>query len=248
MALIFVSHAAADKEIAKRFQDDIKSDFLGMCEVFVSSNLDSLNAGYDWNNIIRQNLENCSILVGLLSPLALQRPWIYVEFGAGWIRKIPTIPVCHSGAERGQLPAPISSFQALNLWEAEHLEYLYQAISNAVGCQKPAINFGERAATYLETTDRVRLKRLVFDWISQLFEWNPEFKLQLKGGNQEIEIMVPANLDQPFMQFVNEVNERRYLIVQRAGMAMGTRVGPQASIFKVAPGEEVDALMAHLDP
>ena len=126
MSLIFVSHAAADQQIANLFRERLRADFLNMCEIFVSSNLDSLQAGVEWQHAIKENLQKSSILVGLLSPRALQRGWVYAEFGAGWIRDIPTIPLCHSGLDRGQLPPPISSFQGLNIEQTEHLQHLYK--------------------------------------------------------------------------------------------------------------------------
>jgi hypothetical protein len=174
--LVFVSHAAADGVIATTFQEHVGTDFLGMCELFVSSNLDSISAGSEWRQEIKSKLEACHILVGLLSPAALRRPWVYVEFGAGWIRGIPTIPVCHSGLERGDLPQPISSFQALNLWEPDHLRHLYKLISEAVGCNFPKIDYDQRAREYAELTDDIRLQRVIIDWTHQLFDWNPTLK------------------------------------------------------------------------
>ena len=95
--VIFVSHAAVDAEIANIFKQDVEQSFLGLCQLFVSSNLDSLQGGREWMQVIKEKLSNSVIFIGLLSPVALNRPWIYTEFGAGWIRSIPTISVCHSG-------------------------------------------------------------------------------------------------------------------------------------------------------
>ncbi|MDH6268482.1 hypothetical protein M2360_003888 [Rhizobium sp. SG_E_25_P2] len=246
MSLVFVSHAAVDKEIAREFKNDITADFLGLCEIFVSSNLDSIQAGHEWANVIKQNLEKCSILVGLLSPVALQRPWVYCEFGAGWIRGIPTIPVCHSGLERGQLPAPISSFQALNLWDPEHLEHLYSLVSQSLKCRAPAIDFDERSKRYHSITDRIRLQRLILDWMKQLFVWNPQLSVKIFSGSFADDILVPASFDQPFEEFIHEAARRGYLKIERAGMAMGTRVGAQASVFTFTPGDNFSELVGHL--
>ncbi len=86
--IIFVSHAAADAEIATKFKADVEKSFLGLCELFVSSNLDSLQGGKEWMQVIKENLSKAKIFIGLLSPVALSRPWIYAEFGAGWMRRI----------------------------------------------------------------------------------------------------------------------------------------------------------------
>ncbi|MBO9099155.1 MULTISPECIES: TIR domain-containing protein [unclassified Rhizobium] len=247
MSLVFISHAAVDKQIANQFQQDVKADFLGLCDVFVSSNLDSIQAGFEWNQVIKAKLIECSILIGLLSPIALTRGWVYAEFGAGWVRGIPTVPVCHSGLDRGQLPEPISAFQALNLSEPDHLAHLYTLVAKAVGCNVPQIDFVGRTSSYLETTEGIRTRRLVTDWAKQLINWNPTMMESLKLNGSEEGIMVPANLDQAFQDFVTEAMSRGYLVIKRAGVAIGTRVGPQASVFDVSRGEKFDELVASLN-
>jgi hypothetical protein len=120
--IVFVSHAAQDGLIATQFKTDIENSFLGLCDVFVSSNLASISPGTEWIEEIKFNIQKCDVLIGLISPVALTRGWIYFEFGAGWVRNIPVIPVCHSGLLRENLPPPISIFQALNLVDKGHLE------------------------------------------------------------------------------------------------------------------------------
>lgn len=247
MPLVFLSHAATDSVIAKDFQKDVKADFLGMCDIFVSSNLDSLQAGYEWQQVIKKNLAECAILIGLLSPEALSRGWVYAEFGAGWIRDVPTIPVCHSGLERGQLPPPISTFQGLNLWEGEHLEHLYGLISAAIGCQRPEVDFSDRSEKYRIITEDIRINRVVVSWTRQLFDWNPQLKDTLSAGNADENVLIPGNLDQAFQEYIGEASERGYLHVERRGMGMGTRVGPQASIFEFRPGDQFGELLARLN-
>lgn len=246
MPSIFISHAAADSEIAKKFQGDVKADFLGMCEVFVSSNLDSISGGQEWNQAIKKNLEECAILIGLLSPLAVTRPWIYTEFGAGWIRGIPTIPVCHSGIERGQLPPPLSFFQGLNLSDELHLDHLYGIIASAIGCGKPQIPFGDRTEHYHKITEDLRIQRQIVYWAQQLFIWNSGLSAKLANGEEEPSAAVPANFDQPFRDFMIEANKREYLVIAPAGFAIGTQIAAQASIFSVKRGAHYDDLISLL--
>jgi hypothetical protein len=242
MPEVFLSHAQVDEEIAKEFQAHITADFLGLCDVFVSSNLDSLQAGAEWQASIKRHLEDCSILVIMASPAAIQRPWIYVELGAGWVRGIPVIPVCHSGIERGQLPVPLSTFQGINLTDAVHLKHLYGLIAKAVGCRSPDVAFAERVSTYDEITHRVSLARSVLGWVRQLFVWNPTLEAGLRRGEAQRDVMVPANLDVQVQEFMRAAAEAGYIVMVRNGMALGTRVGAQASIFSVTPGDRLAEL------
>lgn len=239
-SIIFVSHAAADAEIASKFKADVEESFLGLCELFVSSNLDSLQGGREWMQEIRHNLASAKIFIGLLSPLALNRPWIYTEFGAGWIREIPTISVCHSGLDKGQLPVPLSHFQALNLTDRYHLEHLYEQISKAIGCQKPARDLDRDVEDYFEITEVLRVNRFLSEWLAQLQVWNPNFRQLL--DHQKVEILVPGEADQAFRNFVHEVQARGYLVIVSKGFSMGTSVGMQATNWEIECGANFEDL------
>lgn len=233
--VVFVSHAAVDSEIATTFKNDVEKSFLGLCQLFVSSNLDSIQGGREWMQEIKTNLAEAAVLVSLVSPVSITRPWIYAEFGAGWIRGIPTISVCHSGLRKDQLPVPLSHFQALNLLDEMHLEHLYGQISSALGCQKPEIDYLKLTTKYREITETIRKQRAIKQWHANIQQWNPEFTKIFHG--ETIEILIPAEADLEFREFKNEVELNKMLIIASRGMAMGTRVGIQASVWLVSQGE-----------
>ncbi|MBO9590625.1 toll/interleukin-1 receptor domain-containing protein [Devosia sp.] len=237
MPLVFISHAAADKEIAGQFQKHLIGDFLGMCEVFVSSNLDSINAGQEWHQAIKSKLATADIVVGLLSPLAVTRGWVFVEFGAGWIRNIPTIPLCHSGLEPAHLPAPLNSFQGLMLSDAVHLEHLYGLVAKAVGCQPPNVDFAGRASGYKEATFKVQMERGAVGWLRQLCLWNPDLLPKLARGEADTDVLVPSIAEQNMVPFATDAVNLGMLTVNGRGMAMGTRVGASAGVYELVPLE-----------
>lgn len=240
--IIFVSHAAVDSSIATVFKSDIERNFLGMCELFVSSDLDSLQGGKEWISVIKEKLSQAVISIGLYSPAALSRPWIYTEFGAGWIRDIPTISLCHSGLSKAQLPVPLSHFQALDLIDELHLEHLYKQISEALNCQLPAINYSQESSKYREMTEDARIQREYTSWIGQLIEWNPELE-GIFHKQDDIEIMVPSDFEHPFQVFQRDINSKGYLKIEHRGMGMGTRLGPTVSMWSVSPGEKFEQFM-----
>jgi hypothetical protein len=65
--IVFVSHAATDAAIATKFKDDVERRYLGLCTLFVSSSLDSLNAGDEWIQAIKRNLNDAAIMIDLLA-------------------------------------------------------------------------------------------------------------------------------------------------------------------------------------
>lgn len=248
MPLVFASHAAADNVVAAQFREHLIDDFLGMCDVFVSSNLDSINAGQEWHQAIKSNLLAADIVVGLLSPLAVTRGWVYAEFGAGWIREIPTIPLCHSGLTPAQLPAPLNSFQGLMLTDAVHLQHLYGLISQAVGCNAPQIDFALRASAYLTTTSEIQLKRGVLGWLQQLSLWNPDLIAKLSRGETDTDVLVPSHVDDSMMAFAADAQGLGICAVAASGMAIGTRVGASASVYHVVPGANLATYLPMIQP
>jgi hypothetical protein len=244
--IVFVSHAAKDAAIATQFKEDVERRYLGLCTLFVSSSLDSLKAGDEWIQTIKRNLNDAAIMIGLLSPRAIQRSWVYFEFGAAWVRDIPVIPVCHSGLPRDKLPVPLSIFQALDLTDKDHLQHLYTQIAGAVGSRVPDANFVQMAKRYFDITEPFRIRVLVMDWMRQLSIWNPHLSRLYEQDHLIENVLIPANLEMPFLEFVREVEARQFLSVQHAGMGIGTRVGAQASIFRVSRGTKFGELQTLL--
>lgn len=232
--IIFVSHAARDVEIANRFKIDLEKHFLGLCDVFVSSNLDSINPGDEWVEQIKYSLANCSMMIGLISPTAISRGWIYFEFGAAWLKNIPVVPVCHSGLSRNTLVPPLSLFQAIDLSDELHLTYLYGMIAKTIGCTAPALDFKEISQKYFDITEVNRAHDLLKNWIMQLIQWNPRLDDIIDGKIDELQINIPPNFDAPFAEFRQLAHTRELLIIDPGGMALGTPVGAFASVYRVA--------------
>ena len=84
--LVFVSHAGADTwvalQIAREITDCGATPFLDEAQIDV---------GADFEEEILAFLERADELVVLLTPWALDRPYVWAEIGAAWGRKIPIV-------------------------------------------------------------------------------------------------------------------------------------------------------------
>jgi len=84
--LVFVSHSSQDtwvaRQIAREIQDSGAKPFLDEAEV---------DAGADFEEDILDFLERAHELVVLLTPWALDRPYVWAELGAAWGRRIPIV-------------------------------------------------------------------------------------------------------------------------------------------------------------
>lgn len=141
--LLFISHITEEKELALAFKSLVESQFLGMLDVFVSSDENSIAMGQRWLDNITAALKTCAIEVILCSPQSIRRPWINFEAGAGWVRDIPVIPLCHSGIEPSQLPMPLNLLQAAKATEVSSLKLVFPVLANALGAKCPSTDFTE---------------------------------------------------------------------------------------------------------
>lgn len=84
--LVFVSHSGADTWVAKQIAREIEARgataFLDEAQV---------HAGADFEEDILRFLERAHELVVLLTPWALDRPYVWAEIGAAWGRRIPIV-------------------------------------------------------------------------------------------------------------------------------------------------------------
>lgn len=135
MARIFISFAHEEKEVAQAVQSLIYSKVRDV-EVFLSSDQQQLYAGENWLTRIQQELKSANVVVLLLSPLSLSRPWINFEAGAAWLSNKTLIPVCYHGLVKNKLPKPYSDLQAIDLAPADlegGSKYLIDSINHHLG-------------------------------------------------------------------------------------------------------------------
>lgn len=84
--MVFVSHSGRDTWVAKQIAREIEArgaaPFLDEAQV---------DAGADFEEDILNFLERAHELVVLLTPWALERPYVWAEIGAAWGRRIPIV-------------------------------------------------------------------------------------------------------------------------------------------------------------
>lgn len=138
---IFVSHVSEEAGLAATLKEHIARDFLGLVDIFVSSDIESITAGANWLTSLEQALREASILLVLCSRASLNRPWVNFEVGAAWIKSIPIVPICHSGLAPRELPIPFSVLQGVKANSEEGLRRIYSLVTEKLDCQLPQKDF-----------------------------------------------------------------------------------------------------------
>lgn len=134
---IFISHIKEEAELARELKGFIENRFLKALDVFASSHEESIKLGDDWMNTIKSSLNESRLIIVLCSPVSIVRPWINFEAGAGWLKEVPVIPLCHSGLTPGKLPVPINSFQGGLVSNSDDIMKLFHRIADLLNIEPP---------------------------------------------------------------------------------------------------------------
>ena len=132
---IFVSHIHEEAVLASALKEGLEDAFAGRIAVFVSSDKRDNPGGDEWSEKVRGELQDprTCMVISLISPTSVKRPWISIELGAAWARNLALFPLCHSGSSPGTLPRPLSDFGGAALHSDEAVDRLISAAENAVG-------------------------------------------------------------------------------------------------------------------
>jgi hypothetical protein len=114
--------------VASTLKHWIERTTSGQCDVFVSTDVSDNPAGSNWMAIIERMINESFLMIVVCSKFSLSRPWINFEAGAAWQKKIPILPVLHSGLTVDQVPRPISDFQGVSVDEPGLFKRLFEAI------------------------------------------------------------------------------------------------------------------------
>ncbi|MDP2843793.1 MAG: toll/interleukin-1 receptor domain-containing protein [Acetobacterium sp.] len=135
--VIFISHASTDKPVANILKQEIEVVFGDAVEVFVSSLSGSIEPGSDWLKAIQKKLDDATIVVVLITPISINRPWIWFEIGASWLKMVEKkrkiYPLCAPEIELGSLPEPLSRLQALSLGKTDDIKEFFKALRDVFG-------------------------------------------------------------------------------------------------------------------
>jgi hypothetical protein len=134
---LFISHAVTDEPIASIIKAEVDRVFARGVTVFASSIPGAVRPGADWLRSIRENLDAASAVAVLITPVSINRPWIWFEVGASWSRmeidEDRIYPLCVPEINLGELPEPLSRLQALSLGKADHVKQFFDALVEQYG-------------------------------------------------------------------------------------------------------------------
>jgi hypothetical protein len=130
--VLFLSHAATDKEIANYLKEVIGQVYPSL-DVFVSSDPEDLPVGEPLVEKILAALELAKLVVVLATERGLSRKWVWFEAGAGWDRSRKIVTCCAGKTRKNALPPPFSLHTALNLDDVEGSRSFFSLLAEEFG-------------------------------------------------------------------------------------------------------------------
>jgi TIR domain len=130
---VFLSHASADQQIANKLQELIELVSLNSVGVWFSSDGKPTGgiAPGDWRDQIKRRLRAAKLVVALLTPESLNRPWIAFECGFGAaVANGKVIPVTLGLDTAGGIPMPLNMFQVYQLTDIRSVNEFLSKLLN----------------------------------------------------------------------------------------------------------------------
>ncbi|APQ57702.1 hypothetical protein VK72_02455 [Paenibacillus polymyxa] len=173
---IFISHITEEKELAKIFKDLISKAFLGLPEVFVSSDSESILIGTKWLDEIDQALKDAEVILLLCSQHSVKRPWINFEAGAGWVKRIPVIPICHTDITPSALPIPLNMLQGIEASNKNGLEKVIKLVGQHLGTSlTPEVQYDKIISEIKEFEEEYGILRVVKFHVEKIISIDSRF-------------------------------------------------------------------------
>lgn len=137
---LFISHATSDGEFANAVKQELEKVFANGVSVFCTSSPGAISVGVDWLSDIEQKLGVAQAVIAIVTPVSIERPWLWFEIGATWSKgrsgDCKIYPLCAPEIELPSLPSPLDRLQALSMGKAADLKLLFDALISQFGFGK----------------------------------------------------------------------------------------------------------------
>ncbi len=160
MIRVFVSHAAADEKLASALVDCIFGCMILEDEEVRCTSVPGhkLPIGGETATILRDELGETSVVIGLLTRNALTSSWVLFELGATWGAKKRIQPVLCSDITFGDLPGPLSGNHGARLSQKNDVVQFIDELSQTIEAKKRSAAKIERSISKLIDADEEHSK------------------------------------------------------------------------------------------
>jgi hypothetical protein len=153
---LFISCRSIEAPFGVALKAHLVADFLGMVDVFLSSDTTSILAGDEWFDTIVERLNRSDFHIVICNVASAKCEWINFEAGGAALKGTRTFPLCHSGTRPDQLPVPLGLREGGVFTDTASFERLYFRLAGLIGCGVPRIDFAAYAREFREVEQEFR--------------------------------------------------------------------------------------------
>lgn len=135
---LFISHSAQDRELVKIFVElvtkslKIDEDSIRCTSVAPYK----LSAGDKTADILRQEVTNAKIVIGILTRSSIESGYVLFELGAAWGGDVTILPVVHPSIELSALPGPLGERHGIHLNNEDDIERVLEDLADKLSIDK----------------------------------------------------------------------------------------------------------------
>lgn len=155
MTKVFVSHSAKDRDLARALVAYLEACLEIPDNSIRCTSVDGykLDPGVNAHETLRDNLQHCHAVIGLLTEDSLKSGFVFMELGAAWVLKKITFPVLAPRIDFSRVPDPLRATHGIKVDDQAGLATLADVISREVGF--PLRNSARRNAALQDFTSKV---------------------------------------------------------------------------------------------
>ncbi|MCC5847923.1 MAG: TIR domain-containing protein [Verrucomicrobia bacterium] len=148
---IFLSHAAADKELADKLTDLLQTGCnLSADQIFCTS-LEGMGipAGKSFPDFIREKIKNPALVIALITPSYLASEFCLCELGATWAMEHEFFPLIVPPAKRDKMKGVLTGIQIEKVDDSSGLDNLRDAIKRVMNRELPTARWTAKRDGFL---------------------------------------------------------------------------------------------------
>jgi hypothetical protein len=133
---IFISHSSLDQGVAESLIDFLEAGLTAPRGTIRCTSVHGykLEGGDDGPDVLRQDLNDCSVVLGLITPNSLRSAYVLMELGAAWALGRKAIPLLAPGTPRPDL-GPFKDIHSLNIDVLPEMVSVFGTIAKSAGLQ-----------------------------------------------------------------------------------------------------------------
>ncbi len=132
---VFISYSSEDSTLAGTIGNLFKKE-VNVEKFLYEESIDPLS---EWKPQIRNNINNCELLIVLMTPSSRNSVWVHFETGAAWIKSIKILTLCAKGLRPSMWPT-LNQLNAIQIDSVKGVRKLLNVLINEKFIRKKVNN------------------------------------------------------------------------------------------------------------